>query len=128
MKVKIIYTDDLKVGIGGYVKFPLFPLFGLGTPTIRLRKKYIEDEGILNHELKHIEQYGKKWCHAQLYTWNKAYRYKCELEAYTEQIKAYGYNRLNQCDWVIDSLANKYNLNKKTDDIKVDIIKILNKI
>ena len=59
---KINYTDTgLQDWQGAVTKYPIFPFFGLGTPTIIIRPKFENDKGILKHELKHIEQYKKDW-------------------------------------------------------------------
>jgi hypothetical protein len=109
---KVVYSDKgLEEWQGAITKFPLFPYFGLGQCKIIIRTKYLKDEGILKHELKHTEQYKKKWNHALKYKFNKNYRFECELEAYKEQIKEYKYTKIEQCSWIIDALVNKYNLN-----------------
>lgn len=113
--VNIKYTDEgLKQWQGAICKTPIFPpilnLFGFGTCEIIIRTKYIDDQGILKHELKHAEQFKNNWFHALRYKFNKDYRLDCELEAYREQIKDYKYESIEQCSWIIDSLVNKYNL------------------
>ena len=82
MNSKIIYTDDLPDGTGGICIYPWFPMFG--KCTIKIRKKYIDDMGILKHELKYKEQYENIFFHALKYKLSRKYRYKCELEAYAE--------------------------------------------
>jgi len=72
------YTDDMAANTGGYAK----------AWFIRIRPKYKDDKGILYHELCHVKQFWKLGIfHLGLYTWNQAYRLKCEVEAYKEQLK-----------------------------------------
>lgn len=108
---KINYTDTgLQEWQGAVTKYPIFPFFGLGTPTIIIRPKFENDKGILKHELKHIEQYKKDWFFLLKYKYSKDYRFKCELEAYKEQLIEYKYTDIKQAGWLIDALVNKYNL------------------
>ncbi len=126
---KVDYTDvGLEPWQGAITKYPIFPFFGLGTCKIIIKKKFIIDSGILNHELKHIEQYKNKWNHVFKYKFNKEYRLKCELEAYTEQMKVYKYKDITQCSWIIDALVNKYNLNIPVAFIVKKIEEILQEI
>lgn len=109
---KINYTDKgLQNWQGAITKYPIFPFFGLGNPKIIIRPKYKDDKGILAHELKHVEQYKKDWLFLLKYKYSKEYRFKCELEAYKEQIKLYKYKDIKECSWLVDALVNKYNLN-----------------
>ena len=123
---KIIYTSDLPDGIGGRCYYPYFPLFG--TCTIKIKPKNIDDIGLLNHELKHVEQYKSNFWHIIKVVVDDEYIYKCELEAYEEQIKAYDYKTLMECEWIINALLNKYDLDIGIDTIKKDLIKILDKV
>lgn len=123
---KIKYTDEgLLPWQGAICKTPIFPpilnLFGIGTCTITIKPKYIEDKGILNHELKHVEQFKTKLFHILRYKYSRKYRLDCELEAYTEQIKTYSYKNITQCSWIIDALVNKY-------DLKVTVAFIIKQI
>lgn len=126
MKYKLSYLDNLPSGIGGQCKYPIIPL--VGTCKIVIRPKYENDNGILAHELKHCEQYSKHFFHAIKYNLIASYKYKCELEAYTEQIRAYGYTELSQCSWIVDALMFKYSLNLKRSSVELDILKILNDV
>jgi len=123
-KYNITYSDDLPDGVGGRTFYPFPYLFGLGTCEIIIRPKYKDDKGILKHEIKHAEQYGKVFFHGLLIMFSGEYRYKCELEAYTEQIKEYKYKSVKDCSWIIDALATKYNLNIGKAKIALDIIKL----
>jgi len=120
---KIIYTDNLPVGIGGRCEYPFIPKWG--TCTIKLRPNYKTDGGILAHELKHEEQYKRTFFHALLYKYSRKYRYRSELEAYTEQIREYGYTNIIQAQWIVKALTNKYNLKKQAFYIHEDVEKII---
>ncbi|UTJ05383.1 hypothetical protein [Arcobacter roscoffensis] len=128
---KIIYTDNLKEGIGGSFTPPLFPpvlnLFGIGNGTIKIRKKYIKDKGILNHELCHEKQFKQNWFHIFRYRFSKKYRLECELEAYKEQIKEYKYKKFDKCKWIIKALHEKYNLDMSKEYLKDRVYEIWKK-
>ena len=51
-KYTVEYVDELKEGFGGVCEYPWYPL--LGTCKIKLLKKYKNDTGLLNHEIKQI--------------------------------------------------------------------------
>lgn len=121
MKHRIVYTDDLPPWVGGRCNYPLFPYFGLGTCIVEIRPKYKDDIGLLNHELKHVEQYSKDWFHVLKYKYSKGYRYKCELEAYKEQIKAYNYLSFKEYVWIVDAMFDKYNLDIDVRTITRDV-------
>lgn len=75
------------------------------------RPKYKDDIGLLNHELKHYEQWKKlNIIHILLYKYSDKYRYKCEIEAYKEQVKQYNYKTIDDAKWIVDALIGKYNL------------------
>lgn len=122
---EIIYSDDLPEWYGAYCKYSIIPLFGRCTITIR--PKYVDDLGLLRHELKHVEQFSTCILHSFLYKFFDFYRYKCELEAYIEQIKEYKYNNINQADWIIQAIKTKYNLDSKytVEKITNDLLKII---
>ena len=129
MKYRVEYTEDLPEKFGGYVELPSILMRVLGDiPTIKIRPKYENDKGLLNHELKHVEQYSKNIFHNILYTFVRSYRYRCELEAYTEQIKEYKYTSITQAFWIVDSLASKYGLHYVYDDILDDVNNIIRKL
>lgn len=131
--VNIKYTEEgLSSWQGAICKTPMFPpifnMFGFGTCTIIIRPKYIEDKGILNHELKHAEQFKNNKFHALRYKFSRDYRLACELEAYTEQIKEYGYKDIDQCSWIIDALVTKYDLRVTVTFVIKEIGKILKEV
>ncbi|MEA2036915.1 MAG: hypothetical protein U9O94_05365 [Nanoarchaeota archaeon] len=108
----IIYTDDLPESVGGRCEYSAIPIFG--KCTIKIKPKYKDDIGLLNHELEHYRQFRSNPLHALMYEYIDSYRYKCELKAYAEQIKEYKYTNVNQCDWIITALSIKYKLSYNT--------------
>lgn len=127
--MNVTYDDKcLQDWQGAITKYPIFPFFGLGNPKIIIRPKFLEDKGILAHELKHVEQYKKDWFFCFKYKYSKMYRLNSELEAYAEQIKIYKYKEITQCAWIIDALGNKYNLNIPIGFIVKKIENILQEI
>ena len=124
MKYKIEYTThNLSPTTGGKCYYPWYPKWG--TCRIVINPKYKNDVGLLNHELKHCEQYNKNFFHSILYTCSEWYRYKSELAAYTEQIKAYGYVSIKQTNWIVNALYTKYDLSVSKEDIEEDILYII---
>ena len=123
MKYTVTYSDNLPEEFGGYCYTPTIPMFG--TCRIVIRPKYKDDVGLLNHELVHMEQYNRNFFHGILYNLSKSYRYKAELEAYTEQIKDYEYIDVAQAYWIINALHTKYSLNISYDKILQDIKDII---
>ena len=124
LKYNVIFSDNLEDGYAARCYYPLIPMFG--TCKIVIRPKYKEDIGLLNHELKHVEQYSKNFFHGLIYRFSKSYRYKCELDAYKEQIKEYRYTMLRQASWIIQALRDKYDLDIDEKKITQDIEAILN--
>jgi hypothetical protein len=101
------YTDDMKEGTGGYAKGWF----------IRLRPKYREDKGILEHEKCHVRQWFFTFMlHGPLYLFFKPYRLRAEVQAYKEQL-----------DWPPALLDRKKYLDKYAEFIstkyKLDITK-----
>lgn len=125
---KIEYTDELPEWIGGRCEYPAFPYFGLGTCIIKIKNKYKDDEGLLKHELEHNNQYRKDWFHVLKYKFNKQYRLDSELKAYKMQMITYGYKQISQCNWIIDALANKYELGIGKDIIVNKVKELLKTI
>jgi len=123
MKYKLILSDNLPSHVGGRCSYPWYPVYG--TCTVTIRPKYKNDIGLLNHELKHVEQYETRWYHSLLTRFSKAYVYKVELEAYTEQIKEYKYTELKQANWIVGALVNKYNLDVSYEQVGTDVLKII---
>lgn len=126
MQPSVIYTDDIDSKFGGFCKYPNLLSRIFNKPcVIKIRPKYKDDLGLLNHELKHVEQFNTDYFYGLKYKFLKSFRYKMELEAYTEQIKEYQYIDVAQAQWIIDSLLNKYDLDISKDIINKDITKII---
>jgi len=78
---------------------------------IIIREKYKQDLGIINHEMTHYRQYKRLfWYHSTMTMLSQKYRLKIELEAYTEQVKAYRYTKKSDYKWIVNSLYAKYDL------------------
>lgn len=111
MRYTVEFTDNINSKFGGLCTFPNLFMRLLGKPCeVKIRPKYKDDKGLLNHELKHVEQFYNDYLYGLKYNFSKAFRYKMELEAYTEQVKEYKYNDISQAKWIIDALFTKYNL------------------
>lgn len=71
------YTDNMPENIAGYAK----------AWFIRIKPKYIDDVGLLKHEICHVWQY---FCtlglHPFFYLCSKKYKLMAEVEAYREQL------------------------------------------
>lgn len=123
MNYKIEYTDNLPDWVGGRCTPPrfIFPfnLFGFGKCNIKIRKKYRHDKGIHLHEIEHAKQYKNNMFHIFRYALSKKYRYKCELEAYTVQLKHYGLTSVNKDNFAVRAIVEKYNL-------KVNYVRVVN--
>ena len=114
---KIEYTDDLPEWVGGRCEYPVFPYFGLGTCIIKIKNKYKNDKGLLEHEIEHANQYRNNWFHAIKYKFDRNYRFESELNAYKKQVLEYKYRQVSQCYWIIEALHSKYYLGISRDII-----------
>lgn len=59
-------------------------------PIIFIDPRYKDDQGLLAHEQCHVRQAWRNVfppIHALRYTFSKAYRLKCEVEAYKKQLE-----------------------------------------
>ena len=76
---------------------------------IRIRPRYKDDIGILEHELQHVRQAykGLLLIHILRYRYSAKYKFKCEVEAYALQNTFYSDNRLSL---FAQFIATKYNL------------------
>ena len=98
-------TDDLPTWVGG--KFEVINF----APTIKVRQKYKNDTGLINHEKCHARQFGRLlFIHIVAYKYSKTYRLLSELEAYREQVKTYRYSNIDDYAWIPRALHRKYNL------------------
>jgi len=118
-KSLIPYTVDYKdskvpESFGGVCTYSLFK------SKIYIKEKYINDVGLLRHEITHAKQFGRLWIiHTTLYLLSSTYRLFMELEAYREQVKAYNYKKGLDYSWIIDALYNKYNLEMSKESIQI---------
>ena len=72
------YTNDMDDDQGGYARAWL----------VRIRPKYKDDHGLLQHELFHVSQWWKTLgLHSLLNLISKRYRLNSEVGAYKEQLK-----------------------------------------
>ena len=73
------YTDaNMKENVGGYARFWF----------VRIRPKYKDDFGILQHELIHVAYWWKYGVIGRLlYKFSKKWRLSEEVDAYREQLK-----------------------------------------
>jgi len=115
MKYVVIYSDSLEEGFGARCYYPVFPKWG--TCKVVIRHKYKDDMGLLNHELKHVEQYSGRLLHSLMYRFSKRYRYECELEAYKAQIVEYKYKTIGEAMWIANALFSKYDLDIELEDV-----------
>ena len=76
-------------------------------PVIFIRPKYKNDKGLLEHEKVHVRQFWRTLgLHGPIYKFSKSYRLKCELEAYSVQLR---YSP-NSADAFAKFIAEKYDL------------------
>ena len=126
--VPVFFTDSLPEKFGG-ASYGLF---------IKLRPKYEKDEGLLQHELVHSQQfwlwtmvgcvvsalmYFTKYqplywyvpaamsmmIHPLAYKFYVGYRFECEVHAYAVQMEVNGWTEPPV--WMVDALMNKYDFN-----------------
>ena len=82
MTHKVFYTDRfIPKRFGGVLLAPL--------PIILIRPKYKGDEGLLQHELQHLEDMVKDWIllYCLRYTFSKKWRLHYELRGYWTQLE-----------------------------------------
>lgn len=106
----IFYTDNLPEGVGGCAN----------AFVVRIKTKYREDMGILNHELCHVWQW---WftlgVGGILYRFSRAYRLWAEAQAYRVQMR---YPPAMTLDDAAQRLMSpRYNLNLTLDEAKTHL-------
>jgi len=114
LPVFVAYTDDLPDIAGGMALYRF--LWG----KIKIRPKYVNDQGILKHELQHLKIYARapvvNWIRSRL---SKKVQYQFELECYRVQLR--------YSPWDIDTfaffLANKYGFNVTEQQAKTDLLR-----
>lgn len=131
----VVITDNMEAWKGGSARGPI----------AQVRPRYITsgDKGIVNHELRHVRQWWVPvllgaliavalylagyvvWnlplfaglvAHPLLYTLSPRYRLWAEVDAYRQQIKAYGLS--GPPDWMVTVIETKYNLKYSREFIK----------
>ena len=105
----IIYTNKLSAAVfGGTSKFCF----------IKIRPRYKDDIGLLNHELTHVKQfYRLSIVHQYLNHFSKKYRLKIELEAYKNQLLSYPVeDRERKTLYFAKFLSERYGLDKTVDE------------
>jgi len=104
----ISYTDNLPKGIGGQAKFCF----------IKIRPRYKDDIGLLNHELIHVKQfYRLPILNEYLNQFSKKYRLKIELEAYKVQLLSYPVeDRERKILYFAKFMSERYDLDKTVDE------------
>lgn len=104
-----IYTDRLPENAAGRV------LFGIAF----IRPAYRDDIGLHEHERVHVHQTlrGLILVHGWRYRFSKAYRLRCEVEAYKEQLKHPPANSdvVRYRDMYAGFIANHYGLDLSVD-------------
>ena len=85
VEVELRFTDEMPANVGGYA---------YGRRLICIRHKYRDDRGILEHEIKHIQQAWSNPWHGLFYMYSDTYKLRCELDAYKIQATFYSDDRL----------------------------------
>ena len=106
----LIYTDNLPANVGGRAN----------GPVIRIKNKYRDDKGLLEHEKFHVRQwyFGLFIFHGLLYKFSDKYRFWSETQAYKEQLK-YSPGNL---DLFASFISKNYGLNVSVDEAKAALI------
>lgn len=80
MKASLVFYTDLIIP-------DRFEGYTIG-PVILIRPSHRDDKGLLEHERVHVRQFWRTLgLHALVYRFSRAYRLRCEVEAYRQQIK-----------------------------------------
>lgn len=112
LPVLVLYTDNLDPKWGGYC-------YG---PFIKIRNRYKEDIGLLEHELTHSRQtYRTFFLHGLFYKFIESYRVKSEVEAYKVQASYYQ-NKESSYSWMADAIMSKYNVSKYNKQQVLDLL------
>ena len=84
-----------------------FAAFTIG-PVILIRPSYADDRGLLEHERVHVAQFWRTLGLCGIgYLLSRRYRFRCEVEAYREQLRWYPTDR---APLFARFLAEKYDL------------------
>ncbi len=121
MKIKTVY---------GFIPVPVFIAKDLGWAAgraygvfVRIKEKYKDDEGLLQHELQHIRQfYRTLMLHPLLYKFSARYRYNAELECYRVQLR-YAKNKDRTLKYFVKLLTTRYGLKLDAKSVENDLRK-----
>ena len=115
LPVLVFYTDNLDPKWGGYC-------YG---PVVKIRKKYENDEGLLQHELVHSKQfYRTLTLHGIAYKLFETYRVHSEVEAYKKQASYYQDKEVSY-QWMADAILQKYDVKGFTKTEVLDLLRNL---
>ena len=106
----VVYTERVPKGSAGCAN----------GPVIRILPEYKNDEGLLQHELIHVQQAYRLLFifHALLYYFNDSYRLQAEVEAYRKQLE-YSPDKTYSANLFAGFICTDYNLQAdRTDVIK----------
>lgn len=128
----IKFTESVSEGFGGEACGPF----------IRLRPKYSNDQGLLEHEKTHVRQWYvatiitalvvvglgaliaplltaligvAPFSHSLLYKYARPYRQWCEVRAYRKQVDVGGYN---SNEFAVAALVERYGLRLSVDEAR----------
>lgn len=119
----VFYTENLPKRYGGISTFMF----------IRLRPKYEEDSGLLDHELTHVRQLYRSCGFSLIMAFIPLIRYWMEIEAYANQMLHYSYSKDGTMDerlkLYVEFILTKYNLGniKTKSQVTLDLSKKFNK-
>lgn len=125
---KITYSDNLAEGTNAKCYYPFPYMFGIGECKIVIRPRYKNNTGTLNHELVHEKQYKSSWFHSQKYYLFKEYRFECELEAFTEDIKYRNARKIEDCMDIVNSLYGHYKTGYSKEYITSRVEQVIKRI
>lgn len=97
----MVYTDRIPVNSAGCANAMI----------VRIRPRYVSDEGLLQHELTHVRQSYRLLLliHALLYLFSRSYRLYAEVEAYRKQLE-YSVKRDADIAFFAMMICTKYDL------------------
>ncbi len=102
----VIFTNRVPEGSAGVANAMI----------VRIRPEYVNDEGLLQHELTHVKQSYRLLIlfHSILYLLDDPYRLHAEVEAYRKQLE-YSKNKVADIDRFAGFIAEKYDLDISRD-------------
>jgi hypothetical protein len=119
--MKIKFVDGILPALVVYTKrVPKGSAGCANGPVIRILPSHKNDEGLLQHELIHVQQAYRLLFifHALLYYFNDSYRLQAEVEAYRKQLE-YSPDKTYSANLFARFICEDYNLQAdRTDVIK----------